>query len=574
MTVSTTETSWHRTGRRYGPVTVVVVTVVIIGVVVSRSGAPVRPSDVAASGTTPRGPSSTFIDDGTRPVSFSTAKEHNLPVTFGPGCDQARGKIALPSAFAPECFAQRPANGGATAPGVTGDAIKVVLYQPPPDPLIDQILAAIGFNDTAEDTLATYRGYIEIYQRYFELYGRKIDFVSYKGTGTSSDEVAARADAATIADELHPFAVFGGPFLTSAFGDELAARTIIQFDLASSKGTKFFGEHAPYNWNVLAAPDQTSAVVAEYLGKQLKGKPARYAGDPALASQTRTFGLLFLAIPGNNVEELRQEFNDQLKAVGVDLAVQVGSVDPTASAAQQIAKLKEAGVTSVMFVGDPLSPKNFTEEATRQNYFPEWIITGSTLTDSTTFARTYDPQQWKHAFGISQLFARGRPSANWSYALYHWYFGQEPPAVNGTQIIFPFPTILMSGIMGAGPNLTPDTFRQALFDAQPLGGGLTVPQVSFGTKGFYPDADYNGIDDAVEIWYDPTATGPDERGKDGTGMYRYVDGGKRYLPGHWPTEDPKVFTTDGSAVALYETIPSADQPADYPSPAPVPTPSK
>jgi len=54
--------------------------------------------------------------------------------------------------------------------------------------------------------------------------------------------------------------------------------------------------------------------------------------------------------------------------------------------------------------------------------------------DTAAFARTYDQQQWAHAFGISQLFARGKPEVNWSYYLYNWYFGKPPPAVNGTMM--------------------------------------------------------------------------------------------------------------------------------------------
>lgn len=567
MSEQPAESSAQRNLRRYGPLAIVVVLILAVGIVVITQGKSNNAS-TTAGGTNTGNNSSGGGNTPTelRPISWSEAKKNNLNVTFGEGCDQATGRIAIPSAFRPECYAQRPSNGGATATGVTADSIKVVLYQPAPDPLIDQILAAVGVNDTAEQAEATYRGYIEIYQKYYELYGRKLDLQVYKGTGGSADETAARADATKIADDIQPFAVFGGPLLTSAFGDELAARKVIQIDLASFKGTQFFQDHSPYNWNILAAPDQTSAVVAEYLGKRLKGHPAEYAGDDKLKTQPRKFGLLYLSLPGPDVEELRKIFEEQLKAAGVDLALEVGSVDPTASAAQQIAQLKEAGVTTVLFSGDPLSPKNFTAEATRQNYFPEWFITGSALTDSTTFARTYDPQQWKHAFGVSQLFARGKPSVNWSYFLYKWYFGEDPPAINGAQVIFPGPTILMSGIMAAGPILTPETFKQGLFTAQPIGGGLTVPQVSFGNHGFFKTDDYNGIDDAVEIWFDPNATGPDERGKDGTGMYRYVNGGKRYLPGQWPEGEPKLFVDDGTAIALYDTIPKDDQPPDYPPP--------
>ena len=41
-----------------------------------------------------------------------------------------------------------------------------------------------------------------------------------------------------------------------------------------------------------------------------------------------------------------------------------------------IAKLKSAGVTSVIFIGDPVAPRPLTKAATGQNYFPEWIVTG------------------------------------------------------------------------------------------------------------------------------------------------------------------------------------------------------
>ena len=42
-----------------------------------------------------------------------------------------------------------------------------------------------------------------------------------------------------------------------------------------------------------------------------------------------------------------------------------------------IAKLKAAGDTSVIFVGDPVAPGPITKAATGQDYFPEWIVTGS-----------------------------------------------------------------------------------------------------------------------------------------------------------------------------------------------------
>lgn len=79
--------------------------------------------------------------------------------------------------------------------------------------------------------------------------------------------------------------------------------------------------------------------------------------------------------------------------------------------------------------------------------------------------------------------------------------------------------------------------------------------------------DYNGIDDVSEIWWDPDATGVDELDKDGVGMYQWVNGGQRYLPGQWPETDPDVFNPEG-AVSFYVDVPESERAAvDYPSPA-------
>ena len=73
-------------------------------------------------------------------------------------------------------------------------------------------------------------------------------------------------------------------------------------------------------------------------------------------------------------------------------------------------------------------PVDFTREATAQEYFPEWFVAASTLVDTTAFARTYDQEQWEHAFGISHLSARTLPEVSGYYSLYKWFTGGEEPA--------------------------------------------------------------------------------------------------------------------------------------------------
>ena len=36
--------------------------------------------------------------------------------------------------------------------------------------------------------------------------------------------------------------------------------------------------------------------------------------------------------------------------------------------------MKDAGVTTIIYTGDPLMPSSITKEATAQNFNPEWII--------------------------------------------------------------------------------------------------------------------------------------------------------------------------------------------------------
>ena len=111
-----------------------------------------------------------------------------------------------------------------------------------------------------------------------------------------------------------------------------------------------------------------------------------------------------------------------------------------ATATNIISKLKDAGVTSVFFAGDPVAPRELTREATAQDYFPEWVIAPSTLVDTAAFGRTYDQEQWAHAFGVSTGAARGNPDNQGPAFLYKWFFGEggEDDSTTGIAIELTF----------------------------------------------------------------------------------------------------------------------------------------
>ncbi len=534
------------------------------------------PSSTPGSDTTTGGADTTTPGSGpaeiTFPMSWSQAAELGLTdqIEWGDRCDTASGRIKVPDFFRSECFAPFTGdNGGATATGVTADEITVVYYEgPDADPVISYVTDAIAVDDTNAQQFETMKGIIAYYEAYYELYGRKVNLVTYEGTGIATDEVAARADAAAIVQKYQPFVVLGGPALTSAFGDELAKNKTMCIGCTPGQPANFYTERDPYVWGLDGSAIQKQTHVLEFIQKQLLGKNAEHAGD-ALKATPRKFGLVYLESSGAS-KDLADSFAAGMQSLGAPLGEVVAyQLDPSTiqqQASQVITKLKTAGVTTIVFSGDPVAPRDFTKEATAQEYFPEWVVAASTLVDVTAFARTYDQQQWAHAFGVTQLAARGNPETSGSYANYVWFTGNPPPADDTIGVIAPNPALLFAVLQGVGPNLSPESFRDALFAADATTRAISQPSLSYGDKGIWAGVtDYQGVDDATVFWWDPAATGPDEIRKQGTGMYQYVDGGKRFLPGEWPTED-KLFNPDG-AVAIYDTPPAGEERADVPSPA-------
>lgn len=323
------------------------------------------------------------LDD---PLTFSAAADAGIEVDWGERCDTERGRIAVPDFFAPECYAPFEGdNGGETTPGVTTDTIQIVMYLSlEADPIIDYITDAIAGDDTNEQRVETMQNAVAYYNTYFELYGRRIELIPFDATGLANDEVAARADAVRIAEEIRPFAVFGGPALTPAFGDELAAREVLCIACVPAQPTEFYADRDPYVFAIDASQQQKQDHVVEFIATQLAGGNAEFAGDD-LASEPRTFGLVYLE-SGPSSAELAERFAGLMEEAGAPLVEVIPyTLDPMTiqqTALQLITRLKSAGVTTVVFSGDPVAPRDFTREATVQGYFPEWVIAAPTLTDT------------------------------------------------------------------------------------------------------------------------------------------------------------------------------------------------
>ena len=119
-------------------------------------------------------------------------------------------------------------------------------------------------------------------------------------------------------------------------------------------------------------------------------------------------------------------------------------------------------MTTVLFAGDPLTPGDLTTEATAQKYFPEWVVLGAAYSDTSLFGRTYDPAQWKHAFGVTSLYVPTPQRLDQYSEILRWQTGQEP-AAKTYKVLIQAPLIFYTALHLAGPDLTPATFRDGLF---------------------------------------------------------------------------------------------------------------
>lgn len=498
-------------------------------------------------------------------------------VTFGqgPNCRPDGRQIGI-SLYMPPCAQWSGGdNGGETAPGVTGNQVKIIRWLGQLDDATKAILQANKLSDDDATIERVFHALFSYSNHYYETYGREVVFEDYQASAPSSNQEAMIADAAQIADK-HPFAVIEGnpaAAMPTVLARELGARGVLCL-CTTSLTTSFYQQNPNIMSTGLPTGTDYCNFAAEYIGKRLAGRKAIYAGDelnPAqgFKNKQRVFGLLYvngaLGVHDPELEKVRTDCDAAFAQYGVTFAAHVSYIyDPgknQTEVSNMISQLKAAGVTTVVPIVDPLSPILITPEATRQTYFPEWFVTGTGLSDTTTAGRLYDQNQWRHAFGMTPLWVTWldrKVGAN--YRAYHDARRADADGTEGVLIEVYGARIqmLFRGIHMAGPNLTYDTFRQGLYayPATPVGGGTAAHPYVYVT----PDAPTD-IKDFAEVYYDITASGNDERSQPGTGMMMKTDHGARYQLGQWPSDDPHVYQGPANgAVAVSDNADAGDPP--------------
>ena len=462
------------------------------------------------------------------------------------------------SSYATQCTGVYTGNNaGATYHGVTGDKIRLVRRVFPESAnsqAADQINKQAGLADD-EVADAVRDVFIEYFKKNYELYGREVEIIEWESqNGNSTDEVQGRgregacADATYIKQELKAFAVVSS---SAPFGECAAERKMIVFQTAPYYGESWFKKYHPYGWHYVMECERISYQVAEYLGKRLANKPAKWAGDATYQRSTRKFGMYVpdndgYQVCGNVIQRESEQRYNSGKFERYNYALDLSRFAD--QAAQASVQFKAAGVTTIVLTCDPYSVLFLTQAAARQAWFPEWFLIGVAAQDTDVAARLYEQSEVDgHMFGLSQLGATEKILGKTSEPgrVYKLITGKDiPEGTTGSYFNY---IHVFNMLQAAGPALTPETIAAGARNIIPSGApdfALGYWSYADGPDGTPGAGDHTMIDDSREIYWvckggNQSCTEPAPDGK--TGTFKETYGGKRFRNGEWPAEEPPVY---------------------------------
>ncbi|HET9077771.1 MAG TPA: hypothetical protein VFN68_12635 [Acidimicrobiales bacterium] len=404
--------------------------------------------------------------------------------------------------YSPPCLLFSGSNGGATAMGVTPTTINVA-FRLTSDQSFQQTLAQLAgasLKDTNADTERTVLALAQYFNAHFQFYGRKLVIHFYNGQGSLSNELLGTGQAQAEADALTVKSM-------NAFAD-LSAESEPYADALSRQGVMAFGDpymsenwhaqHAPYAWSIATDGTDVATIAANYAVNKLCGGTAAYAGGN-LKGVHRKFALL---APENSWYQESVAVAQQIMAShGCPADIFTYSLDlgtMSQQASNLIAKLKAGGYTTVLCGCDPIFPVYMSGQGNQQNYLPEFVITGTALTDQDYTAQLWNQNFAAHAFGVSPNAPTVAYTQTIGYAAYKTVRSDEPAFF--VNLIYAQMDQLAIGIQMAGPHLTPLTFQQGMYNYPSRQGPM-------GLWGFSP-TQHTIPNDVREICYSPTAISP------------------------------------------------------------------
>ncbi len=449
---------------------------------------------------------------------------------------------------APPCAPRWPDgadNGGATAPGVTADTVKVLLFRENKNEQVTLLLNKYKLRATKEEDAAFMDAAERYLNKYDEFYGRTIDLVLFDAANcpeTPPDVPACRAEAQRAIKEHHPFAViWPTPNYPSVF-DEFAKAGVItlggwHFDNA------YFAGRRPYRWDVFMDGTRSAQGIGEYYCNKLAKKPATHAGriiHPSFPNggnrdlTPRKLGIVVQETPANQpTGELLKQIVARCDDSEPVLTTYVSDIERAQQQSAAITQaLIDAQVTTVVCMCDPIAPIFQMQSQSSSNYYPEILLPGLGLLDYDLLGRLYDKRQMAHAFGPSHLqvpvdHSDSDASLMWRSA------GESGDACDSCNLNASYFNLIGAMIQVAGPQLTPANVEAGMLNLEDRGGWEQTGHNPHYILASFGADDYTLVSDLKEVYWSESAVSK----VDGNpGAYVATDDGRRYRLGEIPTD--------------------------------------
>jgi hypothetical protein len=433
--------------------------------------------------------------------------------------------------YAPPCVpAFHGDNGGATSNGVTGTTIRIAYRY---------TSSAVLNNAPPADFYAVARNWVNHFNKTYELYGRHVVLDYYRSPhgdaieeaqGQGGDE--ACEDALTLSQQHHDFGVLYSdslPFMRCA-----AEQHLVIFDAESRPLGAYLDQLDPYVWGIEEDCDRIVDQTVEYVGKRLAGRTAKYAGDPAMHTKQRVFGMIY---PDNDTYQpcvaeglriLKDVYHTNVVTFAyTDDVTRIGD-----QAAQAVLRFKSAGVTSLIDATDYITMQVLTKAAASDDWYPEWIETGTGGTDFDPNVQGDEQSEIDgHLFGRTDdpTFAEAYGPHSEEEIDYRHLTGHDLPAdTDGQYDSF---RQLFRFLQAAGPDLTPANIARGAYSLPPEHGSVGTLNWNVADDGG-PGSSHEGETDSTSVWWVASA----DHGK---GAFVQIDGDRWYGAGQWPRTEPK-----------------------------------
>lgn len=421
------------------------------------------------------------------------------------GGEAAAGGVAPPAAsgcaggdrqvpwtkYSPACVAPFEGdNGGDSAPGVTGDTVTLVYRRQ--NTASQAAISALAGEAVPNDDeyIADLQTYAALFNQQYELYGRKVEVVPFQGQSDylqedlGNNQSLAQADAAT-ARELGAFIDVTFPSAGSLFySAALFEEGIIAYGFPLNPDS-YYEQNAPYAINWWISGTGWAKWAANVVCQRMAGMPAVFAGDPGLHGKQRVFGLVGVEFPTwlEVADDIKARLSSQC---GVDVAAFVtyaenlGTMQQDASSA--VARMRDAGVTTVICFCDPLMPIFITQQASDQDYRPEWIFQNQ----YDAIDQQADQSQFAHAIAPGPPLRPAQETE--AYAAYKLVDPEGEPKSIYFQAAYATMLHVFGAVQSAGPDLNPATYLRGVFSLPPSLPGGDLGDWRFGPGSFTPVA--------------------------------------------------------------------------------------